>query len=239
MNISDATFCVFDVETTGLDPESSEIVEVAAVATSLSNPLLGMWSSLVKPSTPIPPEVSGVHGLTDRDVAGAPSWAEALPQLHAFLAPLAPIVKVSHNFEFDRAFLKTKNGVCTARLAQHLWLDRAPNFKNNTLRYWRNLSAETFGIAAHRALGDALVTAALLRDELTSPEFVALDVNDVDALIEYTESPILLTTFPFGKHRGQSIDAVPPDYVSWCLRSMPDLSRDMRYTLERCLKGVA
>ena len=120
----------------------------------------------------------------------------------------------------------------------HLW-PQAPNHRNQTLRYWRGLEVDTFGIAPHRALGDALVTAALLRSELQSPEFAALGIDDVDALIEYAESPIEFKTWPFGKYREQPIAAAPPDYIGWCLRSMPDLSRDMRFTLERHLKGAA
>jgi DNA polymerase III epsilon subunit-like protein len=238
VRIDEATFVIFDVESTGLDPDKDEVVEVAAVATSLSNPLLGMWSSLVKPSIPIPPEVSAIHGITDDDVVGAQPWPEVLKQLHAFLAPLSPIAKVSHNFAFDSGFLHTRNGICTARLAQHLW-SGAPNYKNNTLRFWRGLQPETFGIAAHRALGDSLVTTALLRDELTSPEFQALKIDDVEALIEYAETPILFDAWPFGKHKGQPIDAADWSYIRWCLEKMPDLSRDMRYTLELQLKGAA
>jgi DNA polymerase III epsilon subunit-like protein len=241
VKISEATFCIFDVESTGLDPAKDKVVEVAVVAMSLSNPLLGMWASLVNPMMPIPPEVSAVHGLTDRDLAFAPPWETVLPQLHAFLAPMTPIVKASHNFQFDRKFLKTKHGVCTERLARHLWLDRAPNFKNNTLRYWRELRPEIFGIASHRALGDALVTADLLRNELSSPEFLSLEIDDTEALIEYCESPIIHTKWPFGKYGpkhpdgAQPIDASDLGYITWCLTKMEDLSPDMRATLERVI----
>lgn len=241
MTLDEATFVVFDVETTALRPEdeSRSIVEVAAVAVTLGNPTVAMWASLVNPERPIPPEVSAVHGITDRDVAGAPTWERVLPRLHAFVMPFSPIVKASHNFAFDSAFLRTRHGVCTERLARHLFLDEAPNFKNATLRYWRGLEVDTFGIPAHRALGDALVTAALLRDMLKSPSFEVRGISDTEALIEFCESPIIHNRWPFGKygpkHPGgaQLIDARDLGYINWCLTQMEDLSPDMRATLER------
>jgi exodeoxyribonuclease X len=242
LKLAEATFVIFDVETTSLKPEDENrgIVEVAAVAVTLANPLLAMWASLVNPEQAIPPEVSAVHGLTDRDVASAQPWSEVLPRLHAFVAPFSPIVKASHNFAFDSTFLRTRHGVCTERLARHLFLDDAPNFKNATLRYWRGLEVDTFAVSPHRALGDSLVTGALLRDLLASPQFAALGIDDTEALIAYCESPIIHTYWNFGKYgplknggRKIPIDASDLSYIDWCLREMQDLSPDMRATLER------
>jgi exodeoxyribonuclease X len=154
-----------------------------------------------------------------------------------------PYILAAHNWDFDGAFLHPNHelisrAVCTKRLAQHLWPELTSH-RNQSLRYSRNLNVDTFGIGAHRALGDALVTAALLRNELQSAEFLALGIKDVDALIDYAESPIILSTFPFGKHKGKLISEVPDDYIAWCLRDMKDLSRDMRATLEQRLGARA
>jgi uncharacterized protein (DUF3820 family) len=64
-------------------------------------------------------------------------------------------------------------------------------------------------------------------------------ITEIEALIELAETPIEIPTFPFGRYRGEPIGSAPPDYISWCLREMKDLSRDMRYTLELQLKGAA
>lgn len=248
MKIADATFIVVDTETTGLDHAKDELIEVAAVATSLDWPVLGMWSTLVEPMRMIPPESSAVHGITEVDVMNAPAAPAVLDQLGEFASRFQFFgAYAAHNADFDRPFLKFDDMlyvpkipmVCTVRLARHLWKN-APNYKNNTLRYWRGIKVETYGIAAHRALGDALVTAAVLRDLLRCA--IMSGVTRVDDLIVLSDSPIIHETWPFGKYGpmhpngAQPISAAPPDYVAWALRT-PNLSRDMRYTLESHLKG--
>ena len=241
MNIRDAVFCVVDTETTGLDPEKDQLVEIGAVAVSLRHGNLGMFATLAHPTIPIPAEVSAVHGLTRLDLKDAPSQDEAKMRLAYFLDQFGldsgKAVLTAHNYEFDAAFLGLDAGLCTKRLAMHLW-PAATNHRNQTLRFWRELEPETFGIAPHRALGDALVTAALLVDELTCSEFEAMGITTIEQLIEFAESPIVYETIPFGKHRGETIATLPESYVSWCLREMKDLSRDMRHTLQLRLKAA-
>lgn len=254
MKITDSTFVVLDCETTGLDPKVDHVIEIAAVTEFVNRwtnaqPILGMWQAFVRPPDgAIPPEISAITGITAKDVALAESFVAVRNSLSDFLYRFDQrveghaLVGVAHHAEFDTAFLGLKAPnlpfLCTKRLAMHLWPD-APQHRNQTLRYWRGLEVDTFGIQAHRALADCLVTAALLRDELTCDEFRKLGIEDVDALIAYTETPILFETMPFGKHKGDRIETLPPSYISWCLREMPDLSRDMRFTLERSLKGAA
>lgn len=67
---------ILDTETTGLD-DQAEIVEVAVVACSGET----LLQTLVKPTRPIPPEVTEIHGITDAMVADAPSWLEVQAQL--------------------------------------------------------------------------------------------------------------------------------------------------------------
>lgn len=242
MKIENAVFIVIDVETTGLDPQNDHIVEIAAVATSreFTRAPLGMWATLVRPPVSIPPEASAIHGITNYDVAAAPDLGKAMSDLTRFWARFGAPYLAAHNAEFDSAFgwpayRASTPWLCTKRLAMHLW-PQAPAHKNQVLRYWlRPDAVETFGIGAHRALGDALVTAQLLRDELTSETLTERGIETVEQLIEFAESPILMEKFPFGKHRGQPIGDVPPDYMRWCLREMKDLSRDMRFTLESAL----
>lgn len=70
----------FDLETTGFLPRG-RIVEVGwADSTGFRQRLR------VDPEHPIPPRTSAVHGLTDADVAGAPTILDAMPQTLARLA---------------------------------------------------------------------------------------------------------------------------------------------------------
>lgn len=58
----------FDLEATGVDVSSCEIVSITAEFHG------EYFDSLVKPRTPIPPESTEVHGITDEMVACAPRW---------------------------------------------------------------------------------------------------------------------------------------------------------------------
>lgn len=241
MNISHAIFIVVDTETTGLDPTKDQVVEIGAVATSIQDGALGFWGTLVRPTISIPPEVSAVHGITDADVEFAPRLDSAMESFAGFVGRFGPSPAFAmHHAEFDAAFLGLDKRytcpsfpvLCTKRLAQHLWPD-APNHRNQTLRYWRGFNrVETFGIAPHRALGDALVTGRILLAEIDELHERAIAVT-VDDAIAYAESPILSPTLRFGaKHRGAPMSDVPSDYLHWMLRNVTDLDRDTKFTVE-------
>src|SRR5919198_6307598 len=77
---------VIDTETTALDPRRARIVELAAV------PLVAgridadaAFRRLVRPRQAIPAAATGVHGIDDAAVKDAATFAEAGPELAAFL----------------------------------------------------------------------------------------------------------------------------------------------------------
>lgn len=71
----------FDLETTGIDVDICEVVQVGAIAVDLEGD--DSWDGesramLCKPSKPIPESATAVHGLTDEDVADAPAFAQVV-----------------------------------------------------------------------------------------------------------------------------------------------------------------
>jgi DNA polymerase-3 subunit epsilon len=73
-----------DLETTGVNPAVDRIVELSLVKV---HPL-GLRETMtrrVNPGMPIPPQSSAVHGITDADVAGAPTFAQVASELLAFV----------------------------------------------------------------------------------------------------------------------------------------------------------
>lgn len=62
----------FDLETTGTDPESDRIVELAAVRPGDDELTVRRYH----PGRPIPPGATAVHGISDEDVADAPRFEE-------------------------------------------------------------------------------------------------------------------------------------------------------------------
>lgn len=235
--LNDALFAVIDTETTGLDPKADALVEIACVISSAQG-VEGLWATLVNPLRPITPETSAIHLLTDADVASAPTKDEARGRLIRFKDAFAPDASIAHNAAFDEPFVEDGyafplflNWACTQRLARHVWPE-APTYKNMGLRFWRKLDVDTFGILPHRALGDALVTAALLRDLLASEEFAAFGIETVDGLIELSRKPIRMQRWDFGRFKDQPIEAADAGWIDWCLRTLKESEKpDLFYTL--------
>ncbi|GAA1179803.1 DEDD exonuclease domain-containing protein [Ornithinimicrobium humiphilum] len=164
--LSEVTFVVVDLETTGGSPAGSQITEFGAVKVR-GGQVLGEFQTLVRPSSPIPAFISVLTGITNAMVADAPGIRTVLPQ---FLEFAAGSVLVAHNAGFDVSFLKAAAAetahpwpgfavIDTVRLARQLvHKDEAPNHKLSSL-------ARLFGAATtpdHRALHDARATVDVL-----------------------------------------------------------------------------
>ena len=156
-----AEFVIVDVETTGTNAEMADLVEVAAVRVK-GGKVTDRWSTFVNPGRPI--FGNQMHGITDKDVKGAPSPAEAAKKVLAFVGD-ATIV--GHSVGFDIAFLEAALGDGT-RIEKGRYLDTLtlardgyPDLPSYTL----GELSKFFGIQlqqAHRALPDAEATAELL-----------------------------------------------------------------------------
>lgn len=160
-----AGYTVMDFETTGFSPSHGDrVVEVAMVKVSHEGEVYDAWSTLVNPQRDV--GATSIHGITARDVVGAPTFADIAPLV---LDAVDGRILAAHNAAFDLRFLASElqragyplsvgpiQGVCTMH-----WADaflRSPS---------RRL-ADCCGAAdidlrgAHSALGDALATAQLL-----------------------------------------------------------------------------
>jgi len=98
--------CILDVETTGFNPESEDIIEVAIVR--MDGPdIIDEFSTFVKPMKPISHFITELTSITNEDVSSAPSIEEIAPQIRAFIGD-APIL--AHNASFDRSFIEVVCG---------------------------------------------------------------------------------------------------------------------------------
>jgi DNA polymerase-3 subunit epsilon len=163
--LSDVTFCVIDVETTGGGPQTCALTEVAA-AKFRGGECLGTFATLVDPVGEIPPFISALTGITDDMVRGAPSVPGVLP---SFIEFVRGAVLVGHNVSFDLSFLNAaleENDrlpldnlvVDTLALARRLVDAEVPNCRLATLASGLELDHRP----AHRALDDVMATADLL-----------------------------------------------------------------------------
>jgi DNA polymerase III epsilon subunit-like protein len=104
-----AEFIVLDLETTGLNAKKSSITEITAIKYT-NNQDTAMFSTLVAPREPIPPEVEAMTGISNEMVAHAPPLMMVMNDLLAFVGT-TPLI-VGHNVSFDMTFLREKCREC-------------------------------------------------------------------------------------------------------------------------------
>ena len=181
------TFIVFDLETTGLNPASEEITEIAAVRVT-DGAIQDSFQTYVNPHKPIPPEITDLTGISDETVADAPDLADAIPKFLAW-AGEGRYPLIAHNAGFDMGFLRTAckrlsierdfTAIDTLEMSR-LMLPHLHKFKLNILA--KELAVGPF--EHHRASEDAAVLGrifvkllARLKDELHA--VTTADINPV------------------------------------------------------------
>lgn len=94
-------YVVFDLETTGVNPERDSIIEISAVKVG-DGKTIGEYSTLVNPECHIPAAATAVNGIRDDMVADAPQEGEAM---EGFLEFIGGSILVGHNIHtFDMNF---------------------------------------------------------------------------------------------------------------------------------------
>jgi len=101
INLSQADYVVYDLETTGLSSNYNEIIEIAAVKIR-DGMIVDEFSTYVKPKRPIPAEITEITTITEDDVRSAPPIQEAITDFKTFIADS---ILVAHNALFDNSFL--------------------------------------------------------------------------------------------------------------------------------------
>lgn len=150
-----------DIETTGLNPERDEILEIGAVRFKGSH-IYDTYNVLVNPGQPISYKIQQLTGITPADVRDAPTLDAVLPELCRFVGD-NPII--GHNIRFDLSFLHKQGvlqknmGVDTFELASIL-LPHAGRYSLTALLKYLDVTLAAGG-QAHRALDDAQATRQL------------------------------------------------------------------------------
>lgn len=241
MKLTDATYALVDTETSGTE-EGCDLLEVAVhlYRFAPTPEMVDRYSTLVKPTKPVPPQASGIHGLIDEDFDAAPPVEIAQSSLAGFVP--ADAIMVAHNAEFDMRVLGwDRPTLCTHRMARHL-TPEAPDFKLGTLRYFYGFKHIDVG-AAHRADADLIVLAPIFfhlvaryrawAEEKCAGNLERLEkAEQVETMIDWSTRPYVLARPAFGKHKTWDELLADDGYLSWMLR-LPDLSPEMRWNIER------
>lgn len=170
---------VLDTETTGLG-DDAEVVEISLIDASGAV----LLDTLVKPSKPIPEEVTKIHGITNEMVANAPTWADIHDE---FISIITNRVVVIYNAQYDvRVLLQTvdlnnldaymrremmealgSKGVACAMLAYAEfwgdWNDSRGSYRWQRLEAAARQQGVTIDGTAHRALCDVKTTLGVIQ----------------------------------------------------------------------------
>ncbi len=96
---------VLDTETTGLDPRSHRILEVACIELVNHVPTGAKFHKLVDPEMEISAEAASIHGITNAKVKGAPVFSAIVSEFLEFIGDSKLVI---HNAEFDVGFLNAE-----------------------------------------------------------------------------------------------------------------------------------
>ena len=173
---------IFDIETTGLSPQSEEITEIGAVKLK-DGEVIDAFSTFVDPGKPIPPRIIELTGITDEMVKGAPKPEDAVTAFMEFCGS-APLI--AHNAEFDTGFIREvlrRSGKSTAlQYLDTLALCRV--LITDTKKHKLDVMAKYFGVPNpehHRAVNDAEVLAGIWKklSEMLSKDGVS-NLSEID-----------------------------------------------------------
>jgi DNA polymerase III epsilon subunit family exonuclease len=158
---------IFDFETTGLDVNRDQIIEVGAIRYVDFNPV-EEFSTLVSTKTFLSETVQRITGITADMLIGKPSIQQTLPR---FLNFIDGALLVAHNATFDMGFLRAeclRQGIdlewpafCTLKMARE-YLTQLERKGLDSLAQYYGLKFE----ARHRSIGDVKVTGSVLKELL-------------------------------------------------------------------------
>jgi len=220
---------VVDTETTGVYP-SDRIVEIAIVTMSLAGEVIEEWDTLVHPSRDV--GATHIHGITASMVESAPEFVDIAGDV---ASRLDGACVAAHNLSFDARM------VCGEfdRIGIPRRIDSGLDTLAVTHARLGNACAQ-FGISiedAHRALGDAMATARLLRRVAGScdpggPVNLPVEVARSGRVLRREDlEPVVLPSAPFVTHLQSrldfhGIDAKSIAYLELVGRALADLHLD-------------
>ena len=151
---------VFDIETTGLDAATCEIIEIGAVKV-INGKIAETFSCLIKPNQEIPDQITALTGITNEMVANCYTIKDVLQDFYKFTRNS---VLVAYNIAFDYKFIylagiaqgyNFDNKQIDAMVLAKTKLKGLKNYKLKTVVDKLNVPLEN----AHRAVNDATATA--------------------------------------------------------------------------------
>ena len=243
-----AKYIILDTETTGTS-EEDRVIQLGYIVLGVKP--IEVRNEFNSCDTPISYGAMEVHGITPELLEGKPSCTETSAYKRLLELNTQENYLIIHNAPFDIKMLE-KEGfetqmqvIDTLRVAKHI----LPDEEAHRLQYFRykmelykeeerEASALNIVVKAHDAIGDVLVLKLFLSKLREAVQLAYPDANPVEKMVDLTNTPILVKTFRFGKHKGKELAEVAKEdagYLRWMLSSMENLDDDMRYSINHYL----
>lgn len=221
-----------DIETTGINVSADRIVELSVLKISPNGKEEWMITR-INPEMPIPPKSTAIHGITDEDVAAAPTFREIAKKLAAFLegCDLAGYNAIKFDIPvIAEEFLRAN---VDFNLRKRKYIDPQVIFykkEQRTLSAAYQFYCSRDLKNAHSSKADVEATYEVLKAQLDRygdldndmeklADFSAFNnIADFAGRIVYDENGTEL--FNFGKHKGKAVEEVfkeEPSYYSWMM----------------------
>lgn len=94
----------FDVETTGIDPQRDQIIELCIQEGFKPKQTVKTWR--IKPSVPVSDAAFRVHGISNKDLENCPSFSELASEILSHFNNAE--VLIGYNIEFDISFMQAE-----------------------------------------------------------------------------------------------------------------------------------
>lgn len=237
----------FDIESTGLHVIRDRIIQIALIKYSGKGKAPEERTYLVNPGIPISEEAMNVHGITPKDVARKPVFAQIAQEIFDFIGNADLAGYNSNRFdvpmlmeEFDRAGLELSLDNRRLIDVQRIFYKMEPRTLSAALRFYCQKEMEN----AHDAMADVKATVDVLLGQLAKykgKDYIDGDGNvhpnaiqpDVKALHDFTNDTRFVDAtqkmkydqhgnivFSFGKYNGQAVaDVLQRDknYYNWIM----------------------
>ncbi len=190
--LSQTTFTVIDLETSGGSPQSGAgITEIGAVKIR-GGEIIGEFESLINPGTPLPEYITELTGISDAMLQGAPPIESVLPSFFEFLGSAQVNILVAHNAGFDIGFLRAASSAHQYRWPRFKVLDtvrlaRSILTRDEVLDCKLSTLSQFFGTKTspnHRALDDARTTVEVLHRIFE--RYGSIAITTVEDVVEFS-----------------------------------------------------
>ena len=166
MKLFEKPIVMIDFETTGLSPDQGDRITEVAALRIVDGRVVDRYVSLINCHVRIPSFITGLTGITQAMLDGAPPVEQVLPRLLDFIGNDA---LSAHNASFDEKFLCAESArlgmatghrglVCSLKLSRRIF----PGMASYKLGLLSGALGIRFNNTAHRAEADAEVAAQVL-----------------------------------------------------------------------------